>query len=59
MRYVDIDGVRVVVEDCESCPLNYDGQDCLHPTTRGTIVDFDWVSGPPFPCMCPLREVDG
>lgn len=46
MRYVEIDGVRVDVEDCEGCPLNYDNQCCLHPN-QCTLVGFDWFSGPP------------
>ena len=58
MRYVEIDGVRVDVKDCESCPLNYDGQNCRHPTDQSVIVDYDWLSGVAFPSMCPLREVE-
>ena len=58
MRYVEIDGMRVDVIDCERCPLLYCGENCLHPTIQSTIVDYDWLSGPAYPSMCPLREVD-
>ena len=57
MRYVEIDGMRVDVIDCERCPLLYCDENCLHPAIQSTIVDFDWDVGI-FPCMCPLREAD-
>ena len=51
-KYIEIDGVKCTVKECEECPVYDDRGICQHPKNdRGFSCDGVWLDG------CPLREV--